>query len=95
MKIDRKEVEHVAQLARLRFDGTELDMFIDQLNTILDYFDKLQEVDTGNCEPTSHAVILNNVLRSDEAKDFSDKTHLRINAPSQERECFKVPKVIE
>ena len=95
MKIDRKEVEHVAQLARLTFDETQIETFLEQLNTILDYFDKLQELDTGDIEPTSHAVIVNNVFRTDEAKQSPDKGLLLKNAPSQEKGCFKVPKVIE
>lgn len=95
MKIDRKEVEHVAQLARLQFDRAQLDMFVNQLNTILEYFDKLQEVDTREIDPTSHAVVMSNVFRDDVVEDFSNKGILLANAPSKEKGCFKVPKVIE
>ena len=95
MKIDRKEVEHVAQLARLQFDEAQLEMFVYQLNTILEYFDKLQEIDTGEIEPTSHAVAMSNVFRDDVVEGFSDKDLLLTNAPSKEKGCFKVPKVIE
>lgn len=95
MKIDRKEVEHVAQLARLKFDDEQIEMFLKQMNSILDYFDKLQELDTGDIEPTSHAVVLNNVFRDDKVEEFPDKELLIKNAPSQEKGCFKVPKVIE
>jgi aspartyl-tRNA(Asn)/glutamyl-tRNA(Gln) amidotransferase subunit C len=95
VKIDRKEVEHVAELARLQFDESQLEMFVHQLNTILEYFDKLQEIDTSEVEPTSHAVVMNNVFCDDAVEDFSDKDLLLINAPSKEKECFKVPKVIE
>jgi aspartyl-tRNA(Asn)/glutamyl-tRNA(Gln) amidotransferase subunit C len=95
VKIDRKEVEHVAELARLQFDDAQLEVFAHQLNTILEYFDKLQEVDTSNIEPTSHAVAIKNVFRDDKAVGFPDKDLLLKNAPSQEKDCFKVPKVIE
>jgi len=95
MKIDRKEVEHVAQLARLRFDNADLELFAHQLNTILEYFDTLREVDTSDIEPTSHAVVIKNVFRDDTAEGFSNKDLLLKNAPSQEKNCFKVPKVIE
>ena len=95
MKIDRKEVEHVAQLARLQFDKTQLEMFAHQLNSILEYFDKLKEINTSEIEPTSHAVVMNNVFRDDAVEDFSDKDLLLANAPSKEKGCFKVPKVIE
>ena len=95
MKIDRKEVEHVAQLARLQFDEAQLEMFVKQLNTILEYFDKLQDLDTSGIEPTSHAVVMNNVFRNDAVETFSDKDLLLKNAPAQEKGCFKVPKIIE
>ncbi len=95
MKIDRKEVEHVAQLARLKFDDEQIEMLLKQMNSILDYFDKLQELDTGDIEPTSHAVAVNNVFRDDKVEESPDKELLLKNAPSQEKGCFKVPKVIE
>ncbi len=95
MKIDRKEVEHVAQLARLTFDDAQIEMLLKQMNGILDYFDKLQELDTGDIEPTSHAVSLNNAFRVDEVEESPDNELLLKNAPSQEKGCFKVPKVIE
>jgi aspartyl-tRNA(Asn)/glutamyl-tRNA(Gln) amidotransferase subunit C len=95
VKIDRKEVEHVAELARLQFDDAQLEVFAHQLNTILEYFDKLQAVDISNIEPTSHAVAIKNVFRDDAAEGFSDKDLLLKTAPSKEKECFKVPKIIE
>ena len=95
MKIDRKEVEHVAQLARLKFDDEQIEMLLKQMNSILDYFDKLQELDTGDIEPTSHAVVVNNVFRDDKVETSPDRELLLKNAPSQEKGCFQVPKVIE
>lgn len=95
MKIDRKEVTHVAQLARLQFDDAQFEMLVHQLNTILEYFDKLQEIDTSEIEPTSHAVEMNNVFRDDAMQDFPDKDLLLTNAPSKEKEYFKVPKIID
>ena len=95
MKIDRKEVEHVAQLARLQFDEAQLEMFINQMNNILEYFDKLQDLDTSGIEPTSHAVVMNNVFRNDVAEKLFDKDVMLENAPEKEKGCFKVPKIIE
>jgi len=95
VKIDRKEVEHVAQLARLKFDEAQLEMFMHQMNNILEYFDKLQDLDTSGIEPTSHAVVLNSVFRDDAAEELFDKDLLLKNAPAKEKGCFKVPKVIE
>lgn len=95
MKIDRKEVEHVAQLARLRFDEAQLDMFMHQMNNILEYFDKLQDLDTGDIEPTSHAVVMNNIFRADEEEKLFNRNLMLENAPEKEKGCFKVPKIIE
>jgi len=95
MKITRREVEHVALLARLQFVDEELELFVNQLNAILDYFDKLQDLDTRDCEPTSHVVAIQNAFRNDAEKGFSEKELLLKNAPSQEQGCFKVPKIIE
>ena len=95
MKIDKGQVEHVAQLARLHFNEEQLELFVSQLNAILDYFDKLQDLDTRDIEPTSHAVALQNPLRNDTVKSFVEKDLLLHNAPSEENKCFKVPKVIE
>ena len=95
MKITRSEVEHVALLARLQFDDEQLDLFVSQLNAILDYFDKLQDLDTRDCEPTSHAVAVQNAFRKDAEEGFPEKALLLKNAPSEEQGCFKVPKIIE
>ena len=95
MKIDKSQVEHVAQLARLHFNEEQLEMFVNQLNSILDYFDKLQDLDTSDIEPTSHVLAIHNAFRNDEVKSFADKDLLLQNAPSEEYKCFKVPKVIE
>ena len=95
MKITRSEVEHVALLARLQFDDEQLELFVNQLNAILDYFDKLQDLDTRDCEPTSHVVAIHNAFRNDAEEDFSEKELLLKNAPSEEKNCFKVPKIIE
>ncbi|HDD43347.1 MAG TPA: Asp-tRNA(Asn)/Glu-tRNA(Gln) amidotransferase subunit GatC, partial [Candidatus Desulfofervidus auxilii] len=68
MKISKAEVEHVARLARLKFNEKELAMFTEQLNQILFYMEKLNELNTKNVEPTYHALALNNVFREDEVK---------------------------
>lgn len=95
VKIDRQEVIHVARLARLSFGEEELTMFVNQLNTILDYFDKLREVDTGTIPPTSHVVAVATPFRNDAAEGFADNQMLLENAPSQEKGCIRVPRIIE
>jgi aspartyl-tRNA(Asn)/glutamyl-tRNA(Gln) amidotransferase subunit C len=95
VKIDRQQVMHVAQLARLSFSEEELNMFVTQLNTILDYFDTLKDVDTRNIMPTSHLMASETPFRDDEVVSFTDNALLLQNAPSQEKGCIKVPKVID
>ncbi len=95
MKITRREVEHIAHLARLEFTGQELESFTGQLNNILDYFDKLLEVETASVKPTSHAVKVANVFREDQAAPSVPREAGLANAPDPEKGMFRVPKIIE
>ena len=95
MKITRQEVEHIAQLARLDFNEEEAEAFTEQLDVILTYFDKLKEVDTTSVEPTSHAVMVNNVFREDAVVESFPRDSALANAPDRESNCFRVPKIIE
>ena len=95
MKITNKDVEHVATLARLRFDKEEVGLFTDQLNKILGYFEKLKNVDTTNVAPSTHAVDLSNAFREDAVKKSLPSDESLKNAPDSEQSFFKVPKIIE
>jgi aspartyl-tRNA(Asn)/glutamyl-tRNA(Gln) amidotransferase subunit C len=95
MKITRHDVEHVARLARLRFSEDQLDLFTDQLNTILTDFDKLQQLDTTGVEPSTQAVNLSNAFRDDQIRPSLAGEEALKNAPAHERSCFKVPRIIE
>ena len=95
MKISRQEVEHVALLARLKFSEAEKERFTNQLNNILEYMDKLKELDTSAVEPTFHAVARRNVFREDQAFPSSPQGLSLSNAPDGDRGFFRVPKIIE
>ena len=95
MKITEKDVEYVARLARLELTAREKPVFCRQLETILEYIDKLSKVNTDNVAPTSHVVPLKNVYREDEAKFFDNTDGILSNAPEKEGRLFKVKKVIE
>ena len=95
MKITRSDVDHAARLARLRFSDEQLELYTGQLNDILAYFDKLQQLDTTGVEPSSHAVNLCNAFREDKIKKSIVDTEAIKNAPESERGLFKVPRVIE
>jgi len=95
MKITEDEVLYVADLARLDLDEAAIDKFAGQIGTILDYVDKLNEVDTEGIRPTSHAISLTNAFREDEQKDHLDREQAQANAPEKEEGSFIVPKIIE
>jgi aspartyl-tRNA(Asn)/glutamyl-tRNA(Gln) amidotransferase subunit C len=95
MKITRKEIEHIALLARLSLSEEEKDLFGSQLSSILDYVEKLNELDTKHIEPTSHVLPLNNVMRDDVPVPSIPMESALINAPSHTEKFFRVPKIIE
>jgi aspartyl-tRNA(Asn)/glutamyl-tRNA(Gln) amidotransferase subunit C len=95
VKITKRDVVHVAGLARLRFSEDQLDLFTDQLNTILTDFDKLQQLDTSGVEPSTHAVSICNAFREDQRRPSLSGEESLENAPARERSCFKVPRIIE
>jgi len=95
MELTKDEVNKVAHLARLALEGDEVERMTGDMNNIIGYINKLEELDTDSVEPTCHAVPVVNAFRDDiEKKDFAIEDALA-NAPSEEDGCFKVPKVIE
>jgi aspartyl-tRNA(Asn)/glutamyl-tRNA(Gln) amidotransferase subunit C len=94
MSVTMKEVEHIAALARLEFSDDEKQKFTHQLNDILQYIEKLNELDTSNVEPLSHVIELNNVFRDDVVKPSIAAEEALKNAPAKVDTFFKVPKVI-
>src|SRR3989338_8179310 len=71
--ITRGEVEHIAKLARLGLTDKGIEKFRKELSAILDYVEKLKEVDISGVEPTSHSVLVENVTRKDEVFKFGMK----------------------
>jgi aspartyl-tRNA(Asn)/glutamyl-tRNA(Gln) amidotransferase subunit C len=94
MKITRKEVEHVAHLARLHLDGEELDVMTEQLDMILSYVAKLEELDTEGVEPTTHAFSITNAFREDIVEPSLDQKKALMNGPDHSDDSFVVPRVI-
>ncbi len=92
--ITRKEVEYVARLANLEFTEDEKEEFTSQLNSILDYFKKLNELNTEKVEPTAYIISMPNLLNEDEIKSsLSQKEVLSISKYTK-RGYFQVPKII-
>ena len=94
MRVDRGEVEHVAHLARLKLTEEEKEVFTGQLNAILDYIEKLNELDTSGVAATFHVVPLHNTVRVDEVKESLPQEVSLGNAPDKAQGCFRVPKII-
>jgi aspartyl-tRNA(Asn)/glutamyl-tRNA(Gln) amidotransferase subunit C len=94
MKVEIQEVEHVARLARLKLSEDEKELFTGQLNAILEYMEKLNELDTGAIEPTFHVVSHQNVMREDKVKESQSQEAALDNAPDKAQKCFRVPKII-
>jgi len=94
MKITKDQVLYVADLARLDLDEASIDKFAGQIGTILDYVDKLNEVDTEGIRPTSHAISLTNAFREDEPNKHLEPEKALANAPEKEDGNFIVPKVV-
>ena len=95
MKINREQVEHVAVLARLELAGEEIDTFTGQMDAILAYVDKLNELNTEGIVPTAHAVPMENSFRADEVRPSIGAESALANSPGRIDDFFRVPKVIE
>jgi aspartyl-tRNA(Asn)/glutamyl-tRNA(Gln) amidotransferase subunit C len=94
MAITIKDVEHVAKLARLEFDQAHKEQLVKDLNAMLAYIDKLNEVDTTNVEPLAQVGSAANALRPDEVRPSPSQDDMMGNAPDRAGSLFKVPKVI-
>ncbi|WP_088553122.1 Asp-tRNA(Asn)/Glu-tRNA(Gln) amidotransferase subunit GatC [Calderihabitans maritimus] len=92
--ISKKEVEHVALLARLELSEEEKEMYTQQLGSILEYINKLNELDTENVEPTAHVLPMRNVFREDQSRTWLDNETALANAPSKQDGYFKVPRIV-
>ncbi len=95
MKLTRDHVEHVAELARLKFSDEEMERFQDQLTNILTYIDVLNEADTEGVEPVTIVLPMQNVFREDEVRNPLPKEDFLSLAPSADHDHYKVPKIIE
>ena len=88
------DARHVARLARLALDESRLQRLTGQLESILEYVNKLQQVNTAGVEPLAHALPLHNVFREDVVEPSLPLDKVLQNAPESEGPFFKVPKVL-
>ena len=95
MAISLEEVLKIAHLCRLEFAEEEAKKFSEELSNILDYFKKLQTLDTEEIPPTFHAVKLKTPFREDEVQSFLDIDDILKNAPELKENMIVVPKVVK
>ena len=94
-KIDQQQVRKVAKLSRLDLSDAEVEEFTGQLSAILDYVEKMNELDTKNVEPLAHCLPVHNVFREDVVKESLEAEKVLANAPQQDGEFFRVPKILD
>jgi aspartyl-tRNA(Asn)/glutamyl-tRNA(Gln) amidotransferase subunit C len=92
--ITKKDVEHVAYLSRLELTAEEKELYTRQLNDILEHFQSLQQLDTGDVRPTAHVLPLKNVFREDWVGQHLSVEEVLANCPDREEDYFKVPKIV-
>jgi len=95
MAITREQVDYVAHLSRLQLSDDEKARFAEQLGAILQYVEKLNELDTENVEPLVHVAERKNVSREDEPRESLSRQDALKNAPASSDGCFKVPRIID
>jgi len=94
-KIEKTQVRKVAKLSRLELTEAEVEEFTGQLSAILDYVEKMNELDTTDVEPLAHCLPISNVFRQDIAKESLGTEKALANAPQRDEEFFKVPKILD
>jgi len=95
MRLTKKDIESVAYLSRLDLSDEEKDRFTGHINRLLDNFEKLQELDTADVEPTSHVIPVANIFRKDESRPSLPPEEVVSNGPQVADNCFVVPRVVE
>ena len=95
MKLSSEEVLHIARLARVDLSDDEIDRLREQLSDILENFEILEQVDTGDVPPTAQSITLQSVMRDDEVAPSLPSDEVLANAPRRDGDCFRVRAVLE
>jgi aspartyl-tRNA(Asn)/glutamyl-tRNA(Gln) amidotransferase subunit C len=93
MSLSEADVRHVAMLARLALTDDEVSTLRDDLNSILDHIDTIQQLDLGSVPPTAHAIPVTNVTRSDVVVPGLTREAALMNAPQQHDGAFLIPQI--
>lgn len=95
MSVSKKDVEYVAELARLCFTEKEKDELVHDLNNVLGYMEKLNELNTDDVDIIVNPYYIENKFREDEIQPSMDEADVLMNAPERLEEYVKVPKIME
>lgn len=94
-KISEAEVKKVARLSRLALTETEIEEFTRQLSSILEYVEKMNQLNTADVEPLAHCLAVSNCFREDVVKESLGAEKTLSNAPQRDNGFFKVPKILD
>ncbi len=95
MKLTREQVMNIAELAKLDLTESEIEHYADQLSAVLDYAERLGQLDTDNIPPTASVLPLQNVMREDVARPSLPRDQALANAPSADEGQFRVDAVLD
>ena len=95
MTIDLKTIKHISKLSRISVDDAKADKLAGDLNSIFDFIEKLNELNTDNVEPLTSVAETTLKLRSDEIKTNNIRKQILKNSPEDNEDFFVVPKVVE
>lgn len=95
MPLSNDQIQHIARLARVGLSDQDVERFSHQLSDILDYFERLRQVDTEGIPPTAHTLPLHNVMRDDVTAPSLDKEETLANAPLREGDYFRVRQILD
>ena len=95
MTIDLKTIKHISKLSRISVDDKKADKLVDDLNSIFDFIEKLNELNTDNVEPLTSVAETTLKLRADEVKSENIRDQILKNSPEENEDFFVVPRVVE
>jgi len=95
LRLEKGEIAQLAFLARLRLSEEEAETLSEHINKLLETFEKLEELDTENVEPTSHVIPMQNVFRADEPRPSWPREELLAAGPETTEGTFVVPRIVE
>ena len=95
MHLTPEQVQKVAELARLQLSVDERERYAEQLSAVLGYFNMLNSLDTINVSPTSHSLMLQNVLREDQVQPSLSQQQVMNLAPELSGELVAIPRTLE